>query len=233
MPKLPDVKIERNQEKIEKAALRLFIQRGFHGTSVRDIADAAHVSLGNIYNYFSTKERLFGSLVQRYVLRMAKLQSGILSTLGGRLDDKEALRRLARGARKVVYEEPDYWRLMYIDVTEFGNRHFAHSFRDLSKTLQRFLGAPVTLGRNGGVPRVDPSLAFTAIYLQFSTYFLVERLFGGQQHLGFPEKEAIDQLIEIFIHGVNGGRFENGGPHNKGDGASGTAGPRRVRRRPR
>ncbi len=227
MPKLQDSALEKNRERIEKAALRLFIQRGFYGTSVRDIAEAAGVSLGNIYNYFPNKEQLFGSLIRRYEERVARLQREILAGLGGRLDDPQALRRLARGVRKIVYQEPDYWRLMYVDITEFGNRHFAHSFRDLSKNIQRFLGQPIVLRHNGGRRQVNPSLAFTAVYLQFFTYFLVEKLFGGKQHLGVPEEEAIQQLIEIFVHGVNGSRRENGGSHNTGDG---TSAPRRVRR---
>jgi AcrR family transcriptional regulator len=228
MPKLQDAALERNRAKIEKAALRLFIQRGFYGTSVRDIAEAAGVSLGNIYNYFPNKEQLFSSLIRRYEDRMARLQREILGGLGGRLDDSRALRELARGVRKIVYQEPDYWRLMYVDITEFGNRHFAHSFRDLSGNIQRFLGEPATLGRTcqGACPtRVSPSLAFTAVYLQFFTYFLVEKLFGGKQHLGVPEEEAIRQLIEIFVHGVNGSRDDRGS-HNTGDGLR----PRRVRR---
>jgi AcrR family transcriptional regulator len=204
MPKLAERAVERNQEKIEAAALRLFIQRGFYGTSVRDIADEAGVSLGNIYNYYPTKEALFASLVRRYEKRVARLTREVLKPLGGSLDPA-ALRRLARGVRKIVYREPDYWRLMYLDVIEFGNRHFAHSFRDLSRNLQAIIGEPVCLSGNGS-KRVDAGLAFTAIYLQFFTYFLLEKLFGGKQHLGFPEQQAIGQLIEIFSHGVHPAR---------------------------
>jgi AcrR family transcriptional regulator len=209
MPKLAELEVERNQEKIEQAALRLFIQRGFYGTSVRDIADKAGVSLGNIYNYYPKKEDLFARMVRRYEKRMARLLHEVLKPLGGSLDPP-ALRRLARGVRKIVYSEPDYWRLMYLDIIEFGNQHFAHSFRDLSRNLQAVIGTPVRLGRDGRGRRVDAGLAFTAIYLQFFTYFLVEKLFGGKQHLGFPEQEAIGQMIEIFSHGVHSDR-ENGG----------------------
>lgn len=201
MPKLREPQVARNQQKIEAAALRLFIQRGFHGTSVRDIAGAAGVSLGNIYNYYRTKEQLFASLARRYESRMRVLMSAELAGLTGALDDPENLRRLATGVRRIVYKEPDYWRLMYIDVTEFGNRHFAHAFRDLSKNLPNFLGQPITVGKRA---RVAPPVAFIAIYLQLFTYFLVEKLFGGKNHLGVPEEEAIGHLIEIFTHGVTG-----------------------------
>ena len=203
MPKLREPQVERNQEKIEAAALRLFIQRGFHGTSVRDIARGAGVSLGNVYNYYRTKDQLFSSLVRRYEAKMAALLRDELSVVTGAIDDPQNLRRLAAGVRRIVYKEPDYWRLMYMDITEFGNRHFAFVFRHLSKRLQSLLQHPIAMADGG---RVKPSLAFTAIYLQFFTYFLVEKLFGGRNHLGVPEAEAIEQLIEIFIHGVRSGR---------------------------
>jgi hypothetical protein len=48
---------------------------------------------------------------------------------------------------------------------------------------------------------VKPSLAFTMIYLQFFTYYLVETLFRGKQHLGVPEDEAVEQMIRIFTGG--------------------------------
>jgi len=197
MPKLRDHAVRQNQAAIEEVALRLFIRQGYHGTSIRDVAREAGISIGNIYNYYPTKEALYVSLVKRYRVRMAEAQ-GRLKPLLGRFD-AESLRALAKAAREIVYENPDYWRLMYVDITEFGNRHFAHSFRQLSKTLEKVAG-----GYGGAAlrPGIDPSLAYAVIYLQFFTYFLVEKLFGGKQHLGLPEAAAIEQLIEIFKGGI-------------------------------
>ena len=209
MPKLRDPQIEKNQAKIEQAALRLFIQRGFYGTSVRDIAKGAGVSLGNLYNYYRTKEQLFNSLVHRYEARMARLLRAELAGVSGTVDDPENLRKLAAGVRKIVYQEPDYWRLMYMDISEFGNRHFAFVFRDLSQRLRKLLDQPIRL-RDDAPSRVKPDVAFTAIYLQFFTYFLVEKLFRGKNHLGVPEAEAIEHLIEIFTHGVHAGGSQDG-----------------------
>jgi len=197
MPKLRDHAVRQNQAAIEEVALRLFIRQGYHGTSIRDVAREAGISIGNIYNYYPTKEALYVSLVKRYRVRMAEAQ-GRLKPLLGRFD-AESLRALAKAAREIVYENPDYWRLMYVDITEFGNRHFAHSFRQLSKTLAKLAGG---YQEDGLRPGIDPSLAYAAIYLQFFTYFLVEKLFGGKQHLGQPEGAAIEQLIRIFRDGI-------------------------------
>jgi AcrR family transcriptional regulator len=209
MPKLKLEDVERNQIKIEEAALRVFTRQGYHGTAVREIADSADVSLGNIYNYYANKEEIFASLAKRYGTRMAALQRRMLAPLLVRKMDRTGLRKLAHAVREIVYRNPDYWRLMYIDVVEFGNRHFASSFRDLARNIAAVTGREVQLSvrKNG----VNPTFAFSAIYLQFFTYFLVEKLFGGKQHLGLPEEQAIAQLIEIYTAGVR----SNGPPKKK------------------
>jgi len=52
---------DRNVQRIEQilqAALQCFLAKGFHQTSMRDIAQAAGVSLGNLYNHFPGKEAI-------------------------------------------------------------------------------------------------------------------------------------------------------------------------------
>jgi AcrR family transcriptional regulator len=48
------------------AALRLFTERGFHGTAVPDIARAAGVGTGTIYRYFPDKEGLVNALYRHW-----------------------------------------------------------------------------------------------------------------------------------------------------------------------
>jgi AcrR family transcriptional regulator len=47
---------------IMKAALKLFTERGFHGTSTAQISKDAGVATGTLFNYFPTKEDLINSL---------------------------------------------------------------------------------------------------------------------------------------------------------------------------
>jgi AcrR family transcriptional regulator len=50
------------KERIERAALRLFVEQGVAGTSIREIASAAGVSQGAMYNHYVSKEELAFSL---------------------------------------------------------------------------------------------------------------------------------------------------------------------------
>jgi AcrR family transcriptional regulator len=46
------------RSRIERAALKHFVEKGIAETSIRDIADEARISLGAMYNHFASKEEL-------------------------------------------------------------------------------------------------------------------------------------------------------------------------------
>jgi AcrR family transcriptional regulator len=200
MPKLLDNTVEKNKLKIEQAALALFTRKGFHGTTVREIARKAGVSMGKLYIYYETKEDIFIDLVERSGKHMEELRQKELMPLMNS-PDPESLKNLAMAIGRIVRENLDYWRLMYIDVVEFRHKHFIHGFREIAGGLRTYSTA---LFRNSAVPfprGVDPGLAYTSIYLHFFTYFLVEELFGAKRHLGVKDEEAVEQLVRLYTGG--------------------------------
>lgn len=75
MPGLQDPGGSRkNQARTEQAALKLFIRKGFHGTSVREIADESNISIGHIYSYHKSKEEPYVSLVLKYEAKMTAIR---------------------------------------------------------------------------------------------------------------------------------------------------------------
>lgn len=210
MPKIAKQRAEQNRRQIEQAAFSLFTRQGFHGTNIRDIAEQAQVSTGAIYTYFPTKDALYESLVHNYQQNVVhSYQKRIRAWLANVLESpqepfsKASLERLAAEVRAFVCDHADYWKLMYIDVVEFNNRHFAHSFHNvpeqfnwrLDEQLNRVLAHPAWCG-------IDPGFVLATIYMQILTYFLVERLFGGNQHLGVPDETAIRRIIDLALNGL-------------------------------
>jgi AcrR family transcriptional regulator len=57
------------REAVMHAALELFVERGFYGTAVPEIADLAGVGAGTIYRYFASKEVLVNELYRTEKLR--------------------------------------------------------------------------------------------------------------------------------------------------------------------
>lgn len=59
------------REAILDAALELFVERGFFGTAVPEIADRAGVGAGTIYRYFESKEALVNAIYRQEKQRFA------------------------------------------------------------------------------------------------------------------------------------------------------------------
>lgn len=55
-----------SKERIIEVALKIFMRKGFHGTSLSTVASKAHVTKGGIYHYFSGKEDLYHQAIQAY-----------------------------------------------------------------------------------------------------------------------------------------------------------------------
>ncbi|HDT5893203.1 TetR family transcriptional regulator [Aeromonas hydrophila] len=87
-----NLRLEQRREQIIQAALDCFIERGFHQTGMRDIAAAAGVSLGNLYNHFARKEELIALIAS---LEAAELQPLLDELVQG--PARAALARFAAG----------------------------------------------------------------------------------------------------------------------------------------
>lgn len=60
------------RESILDAALSCFVERGFHGTAIPQIAEAADIAAGTIYHYFDSKEALVNALYRHWKSAIAQ-----------------------------------------------------------------------------------------------------------------------------------------------------------------
>ncbi|MGC2237788.1 MAG: TetR/AcrR family transcriptional regulator [Pyrinomonadaceae bacterium] len=203
MPKLSQAVIAEKMSGIETAAKDLFIKQGFHATSMRDISKSADVSLGNLYNYYETKEAIFESIINRYLTEIDRKLKEMFDEIEEPLEPTN-LHNLGEMVGTLVNENYDFWLLMYIDVLEFQNQHFRKMFEGLADRFRRIFAGKFAEAQERGDLRtgVDPAVAFTAAYMQFFNYFLVEKLFGGNSHFGLTDEQALNSLTKIFSYGV-------------------------------
>ena len=202
LPEIPRDRIDENQLRIEAAALELFTRQGFHGTNIRDIAKKANVSQGAIYSYYPSKEAIFEGLVRSYRHSMRKFLERVFKALEEPFSRTD-LRLFAAAMRSMVYDDTQYWLLMYIDVIEFKNRHFLRAFHDIPEQFRRLLGPAVNKAKKQpGWCGQDPALAMAMIYFYFHTYFVIESVMHGNRHLGVSDDEAVERFIDILSNGL-------------------------------
>jgi AcrR family transcriptional regulator len=202
LPQMPKQRMDENQLRIEAAALDLFTKQGFHGTNIRDIARKADVSQGAIYLYYASKEAIFEGLVRSYRSSMRNFLQRVFAILEDPFSKNDLL-LFAAAMRSLVYDDAEYWLLMYIDVIEFRNRYFLAAFHDVPEQFRRLLGPVATsVKKQPGWCGQDPALVMSIVYFYFHTYFVIERLMHGSRHLGVADEVAMERFVEVLLHGL-------------------------------
>ena len=112
---------------IREAAASLFLERGYGGTSMDDIATTAQVSKQTIYTHFPNKEALFADLVLGNADRVDEFVETVTGALAHPADVAAALRQVARHYLGVV-TRPDVLRLRRLVIGESGR------FPELART---------------------------------------------------------------------------------------------------
>jgi AcrR family transcriptional regulator len=69
-----------SRERVRRAAVKLFAGKGFHGTGIRDLAQAAKLSSASLYHYMGTKEELLAEIMRESLERL--LEAAALATVG-------------------------------------------------------------------------------------------------------------------------------------------------------
>jgi len=146
---------------IREAAASLFLEKGYQGTSMDDVAAAAQVSKQTIYTHFANKEALFADLVLGNVERVEEFVATMERTLTEAADIETGLRRVARLYVGLV-TRPEVLRLRRLVLGEVGR------FPDLARSYYERVPGRVLdalaeifkrLADEGRLRLDDPSLA--------------------------------------------------------------------------
>ncbi len=193
---------ERSRGQILNAALKLFSSKGYHGTSMRDIARAARVSTGNVYHQFPDKETVFRTLLDQYWTAVESpgypfnraLFDGAFPT---------DLERLGRAARETVERYRPYVALIYVDVVEFEGSHIRKFYSDMASRFEAFLATPQARQQARALrPGVSPLSAVMLATRFLLHYFTVEVLFGVPNHFGQDTDAALRDIAGILSYGM-------------------------------
>ena len=91
-----DPRVTRSRALIMAAAARVFLEQGYPGTSVDDIAAAAGVSKRTVYNVFVDKEQLFRAIIGDAIATAERFSAGLATSTAEATDAAAALTKLAR-----------------------------------------------------------------------------------------------------------------------------------------
>ena len=193
-------KSERSRKLVLDAALRLFSTRGFRATSVRDIAEAAGVSTGNLYHHFPDKEAIFRTLLDDYQEMAASDQFPLYRVIksGGFPDNLEDI---GFAARDSVKQYRRYMLLVFVDVIEFDGTHIREFYKSLANRFQEIVEEHPSVKARVR-PNVSPSAAMQLVARTFISYFQLELLFGVSEPFGKESKQIVSDIADMLRCGI-------------------------------
>jgi AcrR family transcriptional regulator len=187
---------EHTRSGIIQAAYQLFLDQGYHGTSMRQIAQHAGIALGGIYNHFEGKEDIFLAVLVTYHPYHEILP--VLQNAQGETIE-EFVHDAAEGMISALQKHPQFLNLFLIEIVEFNSRHlhqmFEIYFPQVMDVVGRFAEKQKALK---SIPL--PIIVRTFISLFFSHY-IIESILGEE----FPDEikqNAFEYAIDIFLHGI-------------------------------
>ncbi len=205
---------------IVKVAMRLFSERGFRGTTTKEIAQAAGVSEAIIFRHFATKDDLYTAIIDYKgcgggggvtPAPGAERPAVIDEVCGGVTEAVEAADDLAvfQGIALHMLEhhtaDPEFLRLLMYIALE--NHSLGQVFWDMNvRVLYEFLGGYVRRRQGEGAFRdVDPNAAVRVFLGSVIHHSLVNLLWDKDpagRILRISNEEAARQFAEILLHGI-------------------------------
>jgi AcrR family transcriptional regulator len=192
----PITKGERTRAVLLDAAMRLFVANGYHGTSMRQIADEAGLALGGIYNHFGNKEDIFvGVLMERhpFLIVLPALQAAQGQTV-------EAIMRDAAGRMlDELGHSQEFLNLMFIELVEFEAKHVPLLFETLFPPLLQF--AQHVKQAAGPLRDIPLPIVLRSFLGLFFSYYITDLIMGSQMPAEM-KTGAFDYFIDIYLHGL-------------------------------
>ena len=102
--------VQKRREQIILSAIKLFSEKGFFKTTMRELAEESGLSYGNIYDYVGSKEDIF-FLIHDFLAGMAI--NNLEQSIEGVNDPLEKLRRMVRAEFEIMSKWPDALLLIY------------------------------------------------------------------------------------------------------------------------
>mgnify|MGYP000615831664 CR=1 FL=1 len=191
------MKNENKHQKILKAAIKVFAEKGFYNSRVAEIAKEANVADGTIYLYFKNKDDILISLFEE---EFGQIVENARKELEKEKDPLQKIRRFAIMHLSIVFKQQQLGEVLGVEV------------RQSSKFMKEYINKPfieylnlirsiVIEGQERGLIRKDltPGIMKRALFGALDEMARYWVLSAKKKH---SINEAALQISDVFIRGM-------------------------------
>ncbi len=189
-------------ERIFRAALALFAERGFSGTTIEQITEQADVGKGTFFNYFPTKEHVFLALGE---IQLGVVEAALDDAQQGHAPIRDVLKRLAVSLTREPARSPQLLRSLLI--ANLSGESVREVFTRVLEQGRALVAQILEIGQQRGEIRADLDCLLHARVFQ-------QNMLGTMSfwafHPSFSPGDLVGDAIEVYWRGIRAEPPERG-----------------------
>jgi AcrR family transcriptional regulator len=196
--------VQERRQQILAAAATVFAEKGFDRATIGDVARAAGVSDGSIYNYFRDKQDLLVHLPRQFIQPpFAAIQAA--SVAGQTTSPEFVLQLIAQNIVTVITQNRELARVLFTTIPLMDEKLRAEYMREVPLYAFELLEKIITAQQAAGVFRADLDPAITArMFPGMMLFFLlVQEILQPRDMPRFEYDQVLPRVVQVFLHGVS------------------------------
>jgi AcrR family transcriptional regulator len=208
LEKIPDksrMAAEDRRQQIIDVAVQLFSQKGFRGTTTKEIALAAGVNEAIIFRHFATKRDLYAAIMDRKAssAEVQAMQQTLKEAMNSK-DDRHVFASLAFHMLEFHERDDTAMRLLLysaLEKHELAEMIFRHHISRTHAQLAAYVKQRVA---DGAFRRVNPMLAVRSFLGMIINHVMHKKFFefDGADALHLSNRLAAERFADLFLAGL-------------------------------
>ena len=185
---------------ILQVAEKLFAEKGFDGTTVRDISKAANINIAMVSYYFGSKDKMLEALIQ---FRTEDLSIKIENLIKESLSPLEKMNRLIEFYISRINQNKDIYKIMHFEFSSKKRMLNFESFTQVKKRNVASLRTIIKEGQDLGIFNLDvnidliaPTILGTFFHFQMNRPYY-ESIFNLQNDEAFENYVNTELTLHI------------------------------------
>ena len=193
---------EGRREQILEGAMHVFAQKGFRGTTTREISRHLGISEALMFKYFPTKKALYRAIIQK---RTDGSEEMIFPKEAIRTkDDRKVFRSIASYLFQKNMGDPTFMRLILYSSLEghdLSRIFFENNARERTNLLSQYIRQRI---KEKAFKNYPPALVARAFIGMILYYIQAQEIHGLKKFFPSPSKRVVDALVDTFLYGLKG-----------------------------
>lgn len=194
------MKSEERRASIVQSAIHLFAEKGFRGTTTRELSSALGVTEPVLYQHFRTKQELYSAIIEAKSAEFSDRRPELQKLARGK-DDRAFFTLLGDLILERYEKDPELTRLLFfscLEKHELADLFFERQLQQFYSLVSRYIRRRA---RDGAFRDVNPSVAARGLVGMIAYHGLIAMLYPAR--FGRPNRRrVVEEMVTIYLSGI-------------------------------